>query len=94
MLHEPNTSSGGLASRDDAGRFLCSNPPGPQHHELLHLIGVLIEVHRPAATMGGPAPEAGAAAAEPIASETRRAKPAKRKPLRACDDSFNAAEAT
>ena len=43
VLHEPNPASGGQASRIEIGDFLIRDAPGPQHAELLCLIGSLIE---------------------------------------------------
>jgi hypothetical protein len=43
ILHEPNQASGGQASRIDIGDFLIRDAHGPQHAELLRLIGSLVE---------------------------------------------------
>jgi hypothetical protein len=43
VLHEPNRASGGQASRIEIGDFLIRDAHGPQHAELLCLIGSLIE---------------------------------------------------
>jgi hypothetical protein len=43
VLHEPNRASGGQASRIDIGDFLIRDAHGPQHAELLRLIGSLVE---------------------------------------------------
>jgi len=41
IRHEPNPASGGEASMMDIGEFLAQ-PRGPQHDELLRLIGSLV----------------------------------------------------
>ena len=41
IRHEPNPASGGDASIIDIGEFLVQSR-GPQHHELLRLIGSLV----------------------------------------------------
>jgi hypothetical protein len=69
VLHEPNVPSGGLASRVEIGRFLCDSPAGPQHHELLRLLGSSITERECVAAIDGPGPEAGAATAEPTPGE-------------------------
>jgi hypothetical protein len=43
VLHEPNRASGGQASRIEIGDFLIRDADGPQHAELLRLIGSLAE---------------------------------------------------
>ena len=43
VLHEPNRSSGGRASRTEIGDFLIRDAHGPQHAELLRLIGTLVD---------------------------------------------------
>jgi hypothetical protein len=43
VLHEPNQASGGQASRIEIGDFLIRDAHGPQHAELLCLIGSLVE---------------------------------------------------
>jgi hypothetical protein len=43
VLHEPNRGSGGRASQIDIGDFLIRDARGPQHAELLRLIGTLVE---------------------------------------------------
>nr|WP_294524284.1 hypothetical protein [uncultured Rhodopila sp.] len=43
VLHEPNPSSGGRASRSSIGDFLTRDANGPQHAELLRLIGTLVD---------------------------------------------------
>lgn len=43
VLHEPNRASGGQASRLEIGDFLIRDAHGPQHAELLCLIGSLVE---------------------------------------------------
>jgi hypothetical protein len=42
ILHEPNAASGGRPSRLEVGDFLVRDAHGPQHAELLRLIGTLI----------------------------------------------------
>jgi hypothetical protein len=42
VIHEPNLPSGGRASRIEIGAFLAGGG-GPEHQELLRLIGTLIE---------------------------------------------------
>jgi hypothetical protein len=41
--HYPNPPSGGQVARMGVGEFLVENRGGPQHAELLRLIGTLIE---------------------------------------------------
>jgi hypothetical protein len=43
VLHEPNQSSGGRPSRSSIGDFLSRDANGPQHAELLRLIGTLVD---------------------------------------------------
>lgn len=43
IRHEPNAASGGRASDIDVGEFLVRGGHGPQHQELLRLIGTLVE---------------------------------------------------
>lgn len=43
VLHEPNTASGGRASRIEIGHFLGPKCGGPEHQALLRLIGTLAE---------------------------------------------------
>jgi hypothetical protein len=43
VLHEPNQASGGQASRVEIGDFLVRDAHGPQHAELLRLIGTLVK---------------------------------------------------
>jgi hypothetical protein len=43
VLHEPNTASGGRSSRIGVGDFLVRDSHGPQHAELLRLIGTLVD---------------------------------------------------
>jgi hypothetical protein len=43
ILHEPNPSSGGRPSDIDVGIFLMGGGRGPEHQELLRLIGTLVE---------------------------------------------------
>jgi hypothetical protein len=43
IWHEPNLPSGGKAVRIAVGAFLSQSGPGPEHRELLRLIGTLAE---------------------------------------------------
>ena len=43
IIHEPNASSGGRASRIGIGAFLGTGAQNPEHQELLRLIGTLVE---------------------------------------------------
>ena len=43
IMHEPNASSGGRTSCIEIAEFLHRGPHGPEHRELLRLIGTLIE---------------------------------------------------
>jgi hypothetical protein len=43
ILHEPNRALGGRASRIEIGDFLTRDAHGPQHAELLRLIGTLLD---------------------------------------------------
>jgi hypothetical protein len=43
VLHEPNAASGGRPSRLELGDFLVRDAQGPQHAELLRLIGTLVD---------------------------------------------------
>jgi hypothetical protein len=43
VLHEPNAASGGRPSRLEVGDFLVRDAHGPQHAELLRLIGTLVD---------------------------------------------------
>jgi hypothetical protein len=43
VRHEPDLASGGRTSDLDVGEFLVRGGPGPQHAELLRLIGTLAE---------------------------------------------------
>jgi len=42
VLHEPNLASGGRTSHIEIGPFLTAGH-GPEHQELLRLIGTLVE---------------------------------------------------
>jgi hypothetical protein len=42
IKHEPNAASGGDISLSEVGEFLAQKNHGPQHSELLRLIGTLI----------------------------------------------------
>ena len=41
ILHQPNRASGGKSSLTEIGDFLVRDAHGPQHAELLRLIGTL-----------------------------------------------------
>jgi hypothetical protein len=43
VRHIPNLPSGGETTDIDLGAFLCERTYGPQHIELLNLIGALVE---------------------------------------------------
>jgi hypothetical protein len=43
VRHIPNLPSGGTTSDIELGAFLCERSYGPQHTELLRLIGTLVE---------------------------------------------------
>lgn len=43
IQHEPNLSSGGRVSEADIGAFLSHGGRGPEHQELLRLIGTLVD---------------------------------------------------
>ena len=43
VRHEPNAASGGRASDIGVGDFLVRGGHGPEHQELLRLIGTLVE---------------------------------------------------
>jgi hypothetical protein len=45
VSHEPNASSGGQAANFPIGEFLTRDAHGPEHTELLRLIGTLVEDH-------------------------------------------------
>ena len=71
VRHEPNAASGGAPSDRDVGEFLAQGGHGPQHGELLRLIGTLLEddgevaLERPAAASDDPpAPRQGGAPME------------------------------
>ena len=42
VLHRANVSSGGRESRIEIGNFLSRGGSGPEHQELLRLIGTLV----------------------------------------------------
>ncbi len=48
VRHEPNISSGGRSSEIEIGAFLARGGHGPEHQELLRLIGTLVEDMREA----------------------------------------------
>ena len=43
IKHEPNAASGGQPSDVEVGEFLVRSGHGPEHQELLRLIGTLVE---------------------------------------------------
>jgi hypothetical protein len=43
IRHEPNMPSGGQTSETAVGDFLVCDAHGPEHAELLRLIGTLVE---------------------------------------------------
>ncbi len=43
IRHEPNAASGGRRTDIEVGAFLSRNAYGPEHRELLRLIGTLVE---------------------------------------------------
>ena len=43
ISHEPNAPSGGQASDIEIGTFLIRGGRGPEHQELLRLIGTLVD---------------------------------------------------
>jgi hypothetical protein len=43
VRHEPNRPSGGQTSEIEIGEFLACHGSGPEHQELLRLIGTLVE---------------------------------------------------
>ena len=43
VLHEPNPASGGRVAHLDLGEFLRRDGQGPEHQELLRLVGTLVE---------------------------------------------------
>jgi hypothetical protein len=43
IVHEPNTASGGRVSQIELGSFMNRSGHGPEHQELVRLIGTLIE---------------------------------------------------
>lgn len=42
VRHRPNASSGGRSSEAEVGEFLARGGRGPEHAELLRLIGTLV----------------------------------------------------
>ena len=48
VRHEPNAASGGRRTDIEVGAFLSRNAHGPEHRELLRLIGTLVEDAPPA----------------------------------------------
>ncbi len=66
VRHRPNAASGGRASEIGIGEFLArGGGHGPEHHELLRLIGTLVDDEEPVPAQplasGGGEEEAGAA---------------------------------
>jgi hypothetical protein len=47
VRHEPNVPSGGRASDIEVGAFLRTQGYGPEHQELLRLIGTLVDAGPP-----------------------------------------------
>jgi hypothetical protein len=47
ILHEPNAASGGTTSEIELGAFLNRSGHGPEHHELMRLIGSLVDEPSP-----------------------------------------------
>lgn len=45
VLHEANLASGGRASEIEIGAFLGTGARGPEHQELLRLIGTLVQAN-------------------------------------------------
>ena len=43
VRHEPNAASGGRTAEIESGEFLIRGVHGPEHRELLRLIGTLVE---------------------------------------------------
>jgi len=43
VRHRPNAASGGRASEVEVGEFLARGGRGPEHAELLRLIGTLVD---------------------------------------------------
>jgi hypothetical protein len=43
VRHEANPASGGRVSQIEVGAFLASGGAGPEHQELLRLIGTLVQ---------------------------------------------------
>ncbi|MBL6080631.1 hypothetical protein JMJ56_21670 [Belnapia sp. T18] len=48
VRHEPNLPSGGRSSDISIGAFLARGGHGPEHQELLRLIGTLVDGEEPA----------------------------------------------
>jgi hypothetical protein len=44
IRHEPNVPSGGQSTNIEIGTFLVQGGTGPEHHELLRLIGTLVSI--------------------------------------------------
>ena len=42
IRHEANLPSGGQITDVEIGEFLCREPQGPEHQQLLRLIGTLV----------------------------------------------------
>jgi hypothetical protein len=43
VRHEPNAASGGRPTEPEIGEFLVRGGRGPEHQELLRLIGTLVD---------------------------------------------------
>ncbi|KNY21689.1 hypothetical protein AKJ13_15730 [Methylobacterium sp. ARG-1] len=69
VFHEPNVPSGGRPSRIELGAFLASANGSPERRALLGMIGSLVGTDRAGFASGVPAPEPGAAGAEPTPGE-------------------------
>jgi hypothetical protein len=44
VVHVPNVASGGKVENFAIGEFLAGGKSGPEHQELLRLIGTLVDV--------------------------------------------------
>jgi hypothetical protein len=69
VRHQPNPSSGGQSSDWEIGTFLRAGAGGPEHQELLRLIGTLVE--EPSSGLSMPARRSGR-----LRSRRRRARQA------------------
>jgi hypothetical protein len=50
VRHQANEPSGGRSTRIEIGAFLTRGPRGPEHEELLRLIGTLVGTSGPASS--------------------------------------------